>query len=341
MSQKKTPPKVLITGVAGYIGGHTALAALDAGWTVVGLDDLSVGTRKTVPEGVAFYQVDCADREVLKILDRERPDAAIHFAARIAVGESVTDPYGYYMSNLVKAAEFFDHAAQAALKALVFSSTAAVYGNVAVDMVAEDHPTDPESPYGRSKLAAEWVLRDLANAQPLPHVILRYFNVAGADPALRAGPRRDATHLIKKVCEAATGQSTTITVNGTDYPTRDGTCLRDFVHVSDVAQAHLAAVRYLLDGGDSAVLNCGYGRGFSVREVIDQAMRVADAPFSVSEGPRRPGDAMAVIAQPAAIKQRLGWTPRHEDLGEILRTAIAWEEQLLDAVPLQARTGSE
>lgn len=326
MTRRGRPPKVLITGVAGYIGGHTALACRDAGWDVIGIDDLSIGSRGTVPEGVTFYRMDCADAEVQRLLDDERPDAAIHFAARIVVGESVTDPFGYYTANLVKAAQFFDHAARARLEALVFSSTAAVYGDVVAERISEDQPTRPTSPYGNSKLAAEWVLRDLSRAHGLPHVILRYFNVAGADPALRAGPRKDATHLIKKVCEAATGQSRGLVINGTDYPTRDGTCLRDFVHVSDVASAHLAAVSYLLGGGESAVLNCGYGSGFTVREVIDQARRHARVPFDVEEGPRRPGDTMAVVAEPSAIKTRLGWTPRHDTLDEILRTAIAWEE---------------
>lgn len=333
-------PKVLITGVAGYIGGHTALACLDAGWEVVGIDDFSVGEPHTVPQGIGFHKLDCADTAVLDLLAGERPDAAIHFAARIAVGESVIDPYGYYVANVVKAAQFFDHVAKAGLRALVFSSTAAVYGDVDADRIGEDQPTNPTSPYGRSKLAAEWILRDMSHAMPLPHVILRYFNVAGADPEMRAGPRKDATHLIKKLCEAATGQSATIMINGTDYPTRDGTCLRDFVHVCDVAAAHLAAVTYLLDGGESTVLNCGYGGGFTVREVIDRARRHARVPFTVEEGSRRVGDTMTVIADPEAIRERLGWTPKYRDLDEILRTAIAWEERMIAGQPLAGLAGS-
>ncbi len=338
MKDQVALPKVLITGVAGYIGSHTALACLDAGWTVVGLDNLSIGSRSNVPDGVTFYQMDCSDPGVLTLLENERPDGAIHFAARISVGESVSDPYGYYTENLVKAAQFFELAARTKLKALVFSSTAAVYGNVCVDQVAEDHTTNPESPYGRSKLAAEWVLRDMDAALDLPNVILRYFNVAGADSTLRAGPRKDATHLIKKVCEAATGQTEVITVNGTEYPTRDGTCLRDFIHVSDLAQAHLAALTHLLDGGESLTLNCGYGKGFTVREVIDRARHFAKMPFTVTEGPRRVGDAMTVVSDPTALKQRLGWTPRYDDLDEILRSSLAWEELMLAATRSLAKS---
>ena len=324
-------PTVLITGVAGYIGGHTALACLDAGWRVVGIDDLSVGRRETVPDGVEFHALDCGAAEVAGLIAATRPAAAIHFAALISVEESVREPLAYYEVNVARAARFFGACADAGLKALVFSSTAAVYGETDSEPVGEDYAKAPISPYGRSKLAAEWILRDLAAARGLPHVIFRYFNVAGADPALRAGPRAGATHLIKKVCEAATGQSGAVTVNGTDYDTPDGTCVRDYIHVTDLAEAHLAAVRHLLAGGESATLNCGYGRGYSVREVIEAATPLAPVPFEVRYGPRRPGDVVSLVAANDALKATLDWTPRFADLGAILKTAIDWDAKVAAA----------
>ena len=319
------PPRILVTGVAGYIGSHVALAGLDSGWEVVGLDDFSAGSPEAVPEGVRLHVMDCAADEVATLLEAERPDAAIHLAGRVDVAESMEDPLAYYAANLGAAVRFFRHASRARVP-VVFASTAAVYDGSGPEPAAEDAPLGPSSPYGRSKLAAEWALRDAGEAAGLAHVILRFFNVAGADPALRAGPRPGSSHLVTKVCEAALRPGGTITINGTDYDTPDGTCLRDFVHVSDLAEALLTSVRHLVARGESLTLNCGYGRGYSVREVIDGARAIAPAAFAVSEGPRRPGDKVAVIARADALRHRFGWTPRHDDLGAILGTAMAWEE---------------
>ena len=331
-------PRVVITGVAGYIGSHAALACLDAGWSVVGVDDLSVGREGSVPPGVAFHRMDCTDPGIAGLL--AEADAAIHFAGRISVEESVRDPALYYENNTATAVRFFAHAAAAGLGALVFSSTAAVYGDQPGGAVTEASPTVPGSPYGRSKLAAEWALRDIAAVRPLPHMILRYFNVAGADPALRAGPSPRATHLVKRIAEAATGQIGGVTVNGRDYGTPDGTCQRDYIHVSDLAQIHLAAVRHLLAGGESAVLNCGYGRGYSVQEVIERAEAIAPMPFEVGDGPRRAGDVERVVADNRKLLSTLDWTPEHDDLDTILRSAIDWELKTLAAVPPVRRTGT-
>jgi UDP-glucose 4-epimerase len=276
------PPKVLITGGAGYIGSHAAHAFLDRGWSVVIVDDLSTGSRSRVPAAAEFIEMDCADPAVAAIIRDRSIDAAVHFAARIKVDESVADPLGYYKANVCTARAFFENAHLAGLEAMVFSSTAAVYGDAGETAVREDAPTRPESPYGRSKLATEWILADLSAVSPLRHVILRYFNVAGADPAGRSGPAAESQHLLKIAAEAAVGVRPGMQIHGTDYPTPDGTCVRDYVHVTDLAEAHVSAVMHLLGGGESLVANVGYGHGMSVRAVIAEALRLADRPFAVT-----------------------------------------------------------
>ena len=325
--QSGATPAVLITGAAGYIGSHLCLAFLERGWRVIAVDDLSAGLRTAVPPDAQFVQLDCADPAMVDLLALTRPDAIVHMAARISVEESVADPLGYYRANLCAAERCFASAAQAGVKAIVFSSTAAVYGETGSAPVREQDATRPVSPYGRSKLAAEWMLQDLSAASDIRHVILRYFNVAGADPAGRAGPRSGGGHLVQRACEAAIGLRTRMIINGTDYATPDGTCVRDYIHVCDLAAAHVAAVEHLLCGGESLLLNCGYGHGFSVAQVLDAASRLADAPFDVTTGMRRAGDPDAVVADSTSLRGRLAWRPVHQGLESILRSGIAWERQ--------------
>lgn len=317
-------PLALLTGGAGYIGSHTALALLEADWRVLIVDNLSTGTRERVPPGADFIEADCADPLVERLIQDRKVDVAIHFAARIKVDESVRDPIGYYEANTLKALEFFKLAARSGLSGVVFSSTAAVYGSLSSGPVAEDCPVAPESPYGRSKLMSEWMLSDIARASGLRHVTLRYFNVAGADPRGRSGPSPDAEHLIKLASDAAVGLRNGLVIHGTDYPTPDGTCVRDFIHVCDLASAHVAAARHLLEGGESLTLNCGYGHGYSVRQVVDRTLALADRPFPVREGPRRAGDPPSIVANAELLQTRLGWVPRHNDLDSIIKSGIAY-----------------
>ena len=321
---------VLITGGAGYIGSHIILACQEASYPVVVLDDLSKGHRRLVPEGAAFYQGDVGDRRlVAEIIRRHAVTAVIHLAGAVVVPESMTAPLAYYQSNTCKSRSLLQSCVENDVGRFVFSSTAAVYGEPDAVPVSEDAPTRPASPYGASKLMVEWMLRDAARAHGLRHVILRYFNVAGADRLGRAGQATvNATHLIKVVCEAAVGKRREIEIFGHDYDTRDGTCVRDFVHVSDLAAAHLSALEHLLAGGASCTLNCGYGRGFSVREVLDMVGRVAGRPLAVERAPRRPGDPAEVIAAVGRIRDLLRWQPRHDDLEQIVRDALRFERQL-------------
>jgi len=318
-------PCIVVTGGAGYIGSHVVYALIDNGWRVVVIDDLSTGRRDAVPEEVRFYRLDCAAEGVQAIIETEGAVAAMHFAARISVEESVADPAGYYEANSHKAARFFEAAIAAGAGAIVFSSTAAVYGGVGTEPVTELAPTRPESPYGRAKLAAEWTLRDLCAASGARCAILRYFNVAGADPLGRNGQPETATHLIKKTCDAALGRIPRLVINGDDYDTPDGTCVRDYIHVSDLAQAHTLALRHLIADGESLLLNCGYGAGFSVREIIAAAGRVHGAPIPTQVGPRRPGDAVSVVADATLLRERLGWRPEHDDIEGIIAASLKWE----------------
>lgn len=316
---------IAVTGGAGYIGSHVVLALVEAGLRVVVIDDLSTGLRAAVPSSVRFHQLDCADARVRDVLAAEGAVAAMHFAARISVEESVRDPAGYYEANTFKAARFFQSAIAAGVGSILFFSTAAVYGGVGARPVDETAPTRPESPYGRSKLATEWILRDLCAVSGTRSAILRYFNVAGADAGGRSGPPATATHLIKKTCDAALGRLPRLMINGDDYDTPDGTCVRDYIHVSDLANAHLLAMRRLLEGGEDMLLNCGYGQGFSVREIVHAASRAIGAPIPTEVGPRRPGDPISVVADPTRLRDSLGWRPAHADIDGIIASALAWE----------------
>lgn len=322
---------ILVTGGAGYIGSHMLLALLDRGERVVVLDNLSTGYDWAVPHSAELIVGDIADEALLdRVMLAHSFDAVVHFAGSIVVPDSVRDPLGYYLNNTVKTRQLLSSAVKAGVPRFIFSSTAAVYGNPASQPVFEDAPAAPISPYGCSKLMSEWMLRDVHSAHGMQYVALRYFNVAGADPQGRTGqstPR--ATHLIKVACQAALGQRQGLEVYGTDYPTPDGTCLRDYIHVSDLAAAHVDALAHLRRGGESGVFNCGYGKGYSVLEVIRAVERVNGAPLDVIYGPRRAGDPAAIVAGAARVRDVLGWTPRHEDLDFIVETALAWERKLM------------
>lgn len=331
-SPKMTEPRhILVTGGAGYIGSHMTLALLDAGERPVVIDDLSTGFRSAVPDGVPFFDGNSGDPAVLgAVLDRYPIEAIIHFAASIVVPDSVSQPLDYYANNTVNARALIECAVRRGVPHFVFSSTAAVYGEPAIVPIEEDQPTAPINPYGRSKLMVEWMLQDAAQAYPFSYAALRYFNVSGADPQGRTGQSsRKATHLIKVAVQAATSQRDGMDVFGTDYPTRDGTCIRDYVHVSDLAQAHLDALRHLRAGRPSIICNVGDARGHSVREVIDVVKRVSGVDFEVRLRERRPGDPASLVASNARARQVLGWTPRYGDLDTIVRHALAWEQTLL------------
>lgn len=321
---------VLVTGGAGYIGSHMVLALLDAGHAVVVLDDLSTGFRWAVAPGAAFVQGDVSDAAlVTRVLAEHKVDAVIHFAARIVVPDSVADPLGYYLANTVKTRALLETVVAAGVPHFIFSSTAAVYGMVGTDPVDEEAALAPISPYGRSKLMSEWMLKDTAFAFPLRYVALRYFNVAGADPAGRTGQSTaGATHLLKVACETALGKRAGIEIFGTDYPTPDGTCLRDYIHVSDLVAAHLDALTHLRAGGESGVFNCGYGKGFSVLQMLEAVKDISGVDFPVRFSPRRAGDPAAVVAKADLIRSTLGWTPRLDDMAMIVRTALDWERGL-------------
>ncbi len=320
---------VLVTGGAGYIGSHAVLAFREAGYSVVVLDDLSTGDRSVVPGDVAFVEGDAGDRTLVRNLAVEHRIAAVaHFAASISVPESMRDPLGYYRNNSGASANLIRACVDSGVTRFVFSSTAAVYGAPAVIPVDEDAPTIPINPYGRSKLVTEWTLRDAAAAHDFRYVALRYFNVAGADLAGRTGQSsRHSGHLITVACDAAVGARDHVTVFGADYDTPDGTCVRDYIHVSDLADLHVAALHSLEEGGSSRVFNCGYGRGFSVRSVLAAVEAEAGVRLDVRTGARRDGDPPALVADATRIRDALRWTPRHDDLGFIIRTALAWRRK--------------
>jgi len=322
-----TDGKVLITGGAGYIGSHTVLACRDAGYPVVVLDNLSKGQRRLVPEDVPFFQGDVGDPKMLaEIISRQDIAAVVHFAADVVVPESVAAPLSYYLNNTCKTRSLLQACVDHGVSQIVFSSTAAVYGQPDAIPVGEDAPTRPANPYGTSKLMSEWMLRDASVAHGLRHVILRYFNVAGADPQGRTGQATpEATHLIKVACEAACGKRGALEIYGDDYDTADGTCIRDFIHVSDLARAHVSALEHLGKGGDSLTLNCGYGRGYSVREVLEGLERLTGKPLPARLAARRAGDVAALVADASRLREVLGWVPQHDDLDFILKTALQWE----------------
>jgi UDP-glucose 4-epimerase len=321
---------VLVTGGAGYIGSHMVLALLDAGENVVVVDNLSTGFWWALPQEVPLVVGDMGDQALIANTIREhKVDAIAHFAAKIVVPESVADPLGYYLNNTVKSRALIEAAVQNGVKHFIFSSTAAVYGEPTTIPVPEDLPLNPVSPYGRSKLMTEWMLQDTGRAHDLRYVILRYFNVAGADPKGRSGQSTaNATHLIKVAAQTALGDRPQIEVFGTDYDTRDGSCVRDYIQVSDLADAHVVALRHLRGGGESLTLNCGYGDGYSVLEVIDVVRKVSGVDFPVKLSGRRPGDPAAIVAKADRIRAKLGWVPKHNNLEQIVGQALAWERAL-------------
>ena len=321
---------VLVTGGAGYIGSHMVHELVDAGENVVVLDNLSTGFRFLMPPGVPLVIGSTGDRDlVAKTVRQHGITAIIHFAASIVVPDSVRDPLGYYRNNTLNTCNLVDVAIECGVRQVIFSSTAAVYGNAEHVPVREEEPTAPIAPYGTSKLMSEIMLHDAGKAHGLRFVVLRYFNVAGADPHGRTGQSTpQATHLIKVACEAALGKRAGMDVFGTDYPTPDGTCLRDYIHVSDLVGAHSAALAHLRRGGSSATFNCGYGRGASVREVIASVKRVSGVDFPVTIQGRRAGDPAALIANVERIHATLSWQPRFQDLDTIVTHALAWERNL-------------
>jgi UDP-glucose 4-epimerase len=321
---------VLVTGGAGYIGSHTVRALTDAGESVVVIDNLSTGFSQFVPEGVALFIGDAADENLVEgVISAHQVETIIHFAGSVVVADSMRDPLAYYRNNTMTTRCLLNAAVKCGVNRFVFSSTAAVYGNPDHVPVPEHAPTRPLSPYGSSKLMTEIILHDVAAAHGMNYVVLRYFNVAGADPQARIGLATvGATHLMKIAVEAATGQRAKIDVFGTDYPTPDGSCIRDFVHVTDLAQAHRAALSYLRGGGTSMTLNCGYGHGYSVKETIEAVRRISGRNFAVQYAPRRPGDIMTMIADTTLIRWTLNWTPQYDDLEAIAAHALKWEEKL-------------
>ena len=325
---------ILVTGGAGYIGSHVVRQLGAAGETVVTLDNLSTGFAAAVTAGELVVG-DTGDAALLERLFGEHEiDTIMHFAAHTIVPESVANPLKYYRNNTCSSRTLLEAAANHGVKNIVFSSTAAVYGIPDGGKASEDSPTQPINAYGTSKLMTEWMLRDLAAAGGPHYVALRYFNVAGCEPSGTIGQSTPkATLLVKVACEAATGKRPGVAIYGTDYPTPDGTGLRDYIHVEDLATAHLDALAYLRKGGDSTVLNCGYGHGYSVREVLAAVERANGEPLEISEEPRRAGDPPELIAVADRVRDVLGWTPRLDDLDTIVRTSLAWERKIAAADP--------
>jgi UDP-glucose 4-epimerase len=326
---------ILVTGGAGYIGSHTVLELLAAGEKVVVLDNLSTGFRSAVPDDVPLILGDFGDEDlVTELLAKHDVDAIIHFAAKIVVPDSVADPLGYYLNNTAMARTLLACAVDCGVKHFIFSSTAAVYGEPAQVPVRESETLKPMSPYGRSKLMVEWMLEDTAKAHDLSYVVLRYFNVAGADPQGRIGQSTpNATHLIKVAVQTALGRRPGMEVFGTDYPTPDGSCLRDYIQVTDLARAHVDALNYLRDDGGNLTCNVGYARGYSVLDVIDVVKQVSGVDFPVRKSGRRPGDPAAIVAANDRIRAELGWRPQHDNLNEIVRQALDWERRLHNRSP--------
>lgn len=328
MTAKKS---ILVTGGAGYIGSHVVRQLGEAGEQVIVLDNLSTGFKESVLYGQLIIG-DTGDKNlVTQLLQDHDIDSVLHFAAHTIVPESVADPLKYYGNNTCCSRNLLACCQEAGVRHFIFSSTAAVYGIPAGEFASEDSLTAPINPYGTSKLMTEWMLRDLSFASELRHVALRYFNVAGSDPGSRIGQStKNATLLIKVACEAATGKRNKVCIFGTDYPTPDGTGIRDYIHVEDLASAHLSALEHLRNGGESHTLNCGYGHGYSVREVLDSVNRMADDPLNIIEEPRRAGDPPSLVAKVERIHEVLNWIPKYDDLDTIVKTSLAWEKILLE-----------
>lgn len=320
--------KILVVGGAGYIGSHMVKDLLDAGCHVITLDDLSTGHRELLPGG-EFVEGGLGDSVLLdKLFSTHKISAVMHFAAFSLVGESVEKPLKYYRNNMAATAELLDSMIRHSVKRFIFSSTAAVYGEPVDIPITESHPCTPTNPYGESKIAVERMLKDCDSAYGLKYISLRYFNAAGADRSGEIGERhRNETHLIPLVLEVAAGRRENIKIFGTNYPTPDGTCIRDYIHVSDLSGAHLLALNSLLSGGDSAVYNLGNNRGYSVREVIELSRKVTGKPIPAIEADKRPGDPAILIASSDKIKKNLGWKPEYEDLETIIKTAWKWHQK--------------
>ena len=326
---------VLVTGGAGYIGGHMTLGLLDASEEVVVLDNLSTGFDWAVADPAKLVVGDTGDAELVgRLIAEHKIDAVAHFAAKIVVPDSITDPLGYYLNNTSNARTLIETAIKGGVKNFIFSSTAAVYGETTSEPVSEDMPLAPISPYGRSKLMTEWILEDASRAYDFPYVALRYFNVAGADPQGRLGQSTPkATHLIKRGVQTALGLYPKMEIFGQDYPTRDGTCVRDYIQVTDLIDAHLAALTYLRNGGASMVCNCGYGHGQTVKEVVDVVKKVSGVDFKVLMSPRRSGDPASIVARADRAKSLLAWKPVRDNLDDIVRQALDWERRLSNRLP--------
>ena len=322
-------PGILVTGGAGYIGSHVVRQLGERGENVIVLDNLSTGHKEAVLYGTLVVG-DTGDRElVLRLLREHNIKSILHFAANTVVPESVEKPLQYYRNNTVNVLNLLECCQAAGVEHFIFSSTAAVYGTPDTLMVTEESPTRPESPYGLSKLMSEWLLRDYAGTGAIRHVTLRYFNVAGADPEARIGQATpNATHLIKVAVEALCGKRQSVSVFGTDYPTADGTGVRDYIHVEDLAAAHLSALDYLRNNGKSVTLNCGYGHGYSVLEVLKTAEKVAGKALNIHYAPRRPGDLAAIAADSSKLRSLLNWQPKFDNLQTIVQHALTWEQKL-------------
>ncbi len=322
---------ILVTGGAGYIGSHVVHMLCDAGEDVVVIDNLVTGFQSALPEAAAFYQGNVGDALLLRrIFKRHAIEAVMHFAGSTVVPESVANPMKYYQNNTANSAVLIAECIKAKVKRFIFSSTAAVYGSSDGTPIDENIPLDPLSPYASSKLMTEEMLRDAAESSPLNYVVLRYFNVAGADSQGRTGQSSaNATHLIKVACQTALGERSHLDIYGDDYPTEDGTCIRDYIHVTDLADAHILALKHLQTTDTSLTLNCGYGHGVSVKEVIDVVNEVCGRPLPVQIAGRRPGDPSAIVADSTALKDILDWQPQYDDLHVIVSSAMGWEKQCL------------
>ncbi len=319
---------VLVTGGAGYIGSHVVLALRELDYAVVILDDLSTGHRQAIPDDCEFVQGNAGDQDLLSKLFRQYDiNSVMHFAGFIIVEESVQSPLKYYENNTLVSLRLIESCIKENVKNFIFSSTAAVYGDNAAVPVTEASLLAPINPYGHSKAMTEQILKDAASASSLTYIALRYFNVAGADPQRRSGQRsKQSTHLIKVACETALGRRDQITVFGDDYATPDGTCIRDYIHVSDLAMAHVRALEYLQSSDESLVLNCGYGQGYSVRQVLDVLQDITNSPMKIIQGDRRPGDAAELVADNGLLSSILGWKPEYNDLRTIISDALEWEK---------------
>lgn len=328
MSSDSNVP-VLVTGGAGYIGSHAILALREAGYPVVVIDNLSTGERRLVPKDVPLVVGNIADQELVSaVISEHKCKAAMHFAGSIIVPESIIDPLKYYANNTATSRDLIACCVREGIEAFIFSSTATVYGNPQCVPLPETAETLPVNPYGTSKLMTEWMLRDVSAATGMHHAILRYFNVAGADPAGRSGQSGpDSSHLIRVACELIVGKRSKMSVFGTDYTTPDGTCIRDYVHVSDLAEAHVLALEHLLRHGENVILNCGYGHGFSVWQVIDVVRKLVGRELAIHMSARRAGDAEILVSDSRKIRETLDWKPRFDDLETIVSTALDWERK--------------